>query len=281
MSILFPSFGKAQYILVQFKDNTSKRIECTDNLYFDLTYDNFIVIKHYNVSLLEFKISDVSYVSYVMPKSPKPGDVNEDNKVNISDVVAVVNIMAGKDYHVTVPTDEDDPWGLCPDPHHPHTIDMGVAGLWSCCNVGASTPLERGSYFAWGETDEKDNYTINTYLYGRQVDGYDICDDILPDIQGSDYDAAHVKWGGDWVMPSLSDFKMLFDNCTRKKVTINGVPGTKYTYIDGSPEKERPCVFFPYVGYMIGTQNWIDVPQEKDMYNSYYWLSHLRTEDAN
>ena len=30
---------------------------------------------------------------------------------------------------------------------------MGKAGVWSCCNVGASSPLERGSFYAWGETE--------------------------------------------------------------------------------------------------------------------------------
>ena len=78
-------------------------------------------------------------------------DVNCDGNVNISDVVAVVNIMAGQE------TDMDDPAvaaGFCPNSHHPHFINMGDGRKWSCCNVGATAPWEFGGHYAWGETEE-------------------------------------------------------------------------------------------------------------------------------
>ncbi len=39
-------------------------------------------------------------------------------------------------------------WKLCPDGNHPHMIDLGLPSgtKWACCNVGASSPEEYGSY---------------------------------------------------------------------------------------------------------------------------------------
>ena len=122
LCILCTSSVKAQYMDIEFKDGTNKKIEWSDLMTIDMSDQEFIVIKKFSQRVFEMKSSDVSTMHYIPLKSSKPGDVNEDEKVDISDVVAVINIMAGKDYHVTVPTDEDDPWGLCPDTHHPHAI---------------------------------------------------------------------------------------------------------------------------------------------------------------
>ena len=39
-------------------------------------------------------------------------------------------------------------------------VDLGLpSGLkWATCNVDATTPEEYGGYYAWGETEEKENY---------------------------------------------------------------------------------------------------------------------------
>jgi len=100
----------------------------------------------------------------------------------------------------------------CPDSKHPHAIDMGVAGKWACCNVGASSPEEFGGYYAWGETEEKDNYAKSTYkYYDSSSNSYIYLGD---DIAGTSYDVAHVKWGGKWKMPSLERINLLLGNCS-------------------------------------------------------------------
>ena len=55
---------------------------------------------------------------------------------------------------------QDDVVLTCPDDNHPHDIDLGLPSgtMWACCNVGAQKPYERGGYYAWGETEEKDSY---------------------------------------------------------------------------------------------------------------------------
>lgn len=89
---------------------------------------------------------------------------------------------------------------LCPDDHHPHAIDLGLPSgtLWACCNVGASKPEEYGGYYAWGETEEKYDYSLGTYH------GPDIAD-----ICGTQYDVAYVKWGSEWKMPSAKQIEEL------------------------------------------------------------------------
>lgn len=41
----------------------------------------------------------------------------------------------------------------CPDGNHPHYIDLGLPSgtKWACCNVGASSPEEYGSYLTFDE----------------------------------------------------------------------------------------------------------------------------------
>ena len=46
-------------------------------------------------------------------------------------------------------------------------VNLGLPSgtLWATCNVGASSPYESGSYFAWGETETKDIYTWENYKF--------------------------------------------------------------------------------------------------------------------
>ena len=44
-------------------------------------------------------------------------------------------------------------------------VDLGLSVKWADCNVGASSPGEYGDYFAWGETETKDEYTIGNYKW--------------------------------------------------------------------------------------------------------------------
>ena len=134
--------------------------------------------------------------------------------------------------------------GLCPDNRHPHMIDLGIEGVkWSCCNIGASAPWEYGSYYAWGETEEKSKYDWSTYVY---CDGsYDTCHGIGTDISGTLYDAATAKWGAPWRMPTLAECKALRD-CSFDWTTLNDVSGCKFTGSNGN------SIFLPAAGCFWG-----------------------------
>ena len=131
----------------------------------------------------------------------------------------------------------------CPDDHHPHLIDLGLPSgtKWACCNVGADAPESYGGYYAWGETTEKDVYDWNTYTY---CDGsYNTCHDLGSDIAGTQYDVAHVQWGGSWVMPSKEQQDELRANCTYTWTTKNGINGGQFTGPNGG------IIFLPAAGY--------------------------------
>jgi hypothetical protein len=41
----------------------------------------------------------------------------------------------------------------------PEAVDLGLSVKWASFNVGAQSPEQRGSYFAWAETRQKNNYS--------------------------------------------------------------------------------------------------------------------------
>ena len=120
-------------------------------------------------------------------------------------------------------------------------IDLGLPSgtKWASCNVGATKPEEYGGYFAWGETEEKEVYNESTYKYYQNGEWVN----LGSDISGTEYDVAHVKWGGNWCMPTLDDINELINNCTSEWTTLNGVNGTKFTSnINGN------SIFLPATG---------------------------------
>lgn len=136
----------------------------------------------------------------------------------------------------------------CPDDHHPHMIDLGLPSgtKWACCNVDTDHPENQspenyGGYYAWGETEEKSTYYWNTYTH---CDGSSsTCHDLGSDIAGTQYDVAHVQWGGSWVMPSLDQIEELLDNCPFEWMTFNGVNGRRFIGNNGG------IIFLPAAGY--------------------------------
>ena len=136
----------------------------------------------------------------------------------------------------------------CPDNKHPHMIDLGLPSgtKWACCNIGAEKPEGYGGYYAWGETQTKSTYNDDTYLYCKNDSSYQ---SIGSDIAGTQYDVAHMKWGGSWMMPSADQQDELISNCTYEWTTVNGVKGGKFT-----SKKNGASIFLPAAGY-----RWSDV----------------------
>ena len=168
--------------------------------------------------------------------------MNDDGVVDVTDVIQLVNYILGKENETHV------------------AVDLGLPSgtKWATCNVGASKPEEYGGYYAWGETEEKEVYSQDAYMYYKNGEYVN----LGSDISGTKYDVAHVKWGGNWCMPTKDDIKELLDNCTSEWTTLNGVNGRKFTSnINGN------SIFLPAAGY-----RW-----DGDLYNAgeygYYWSS--------
>lgn len=100
-------------------------------------------------------------------------------------------------------------------------VDLGLSVKWATKNVGASSPSDYGDYFAWGETQKKDNYTWKTCFDCLDGKGWGSGDSwgtykiggktsISP---SSDHDTARENWGGTWRMPTNAEFEELCEKC--------------------------------------------------------------------
>ena len=114
-------------------------------------------------------------------------------------------------------------------------VDLGLPSgtLWATCNIGASNSWENGDYFAWGETNPKNEYSEYTYTYRDNPE-------TLPPSQ----DAATVNWGSDWCMPTQQQCQELSDNCTWTWTTLNGKNGYEVKSENGN------SIFLPASGWM-------------------------------
>ncbi len=118
-------------------------------------------------------------------------------------------------------------------------VDLGLSVKWAKCNVGASSPTSYGSYYAWGETTIKSQYTEkNCITSGKSIS----------DISGnSKYDTARANWGGTWRLPTAKEFDELKSKCKREWTTVEGVKGYKVTGPNGN------SIFLPAAGWRDGT----------------------------
>lgn len=173
-----------------------------------------------------------------------------------------------------------------PNSIHHDFVDLGLSVKWATMNVGAYSPEVYGDYFAWGETEPY--YEVKKGLWGKPVwktdkdDGYswssyfdtDEWGDTFSKYNNSDGktvldlddDVAHVKWGGNWRIPTSAEFDELRNNCTWTRTSLNGVYGFKIT--SNISDYEGCYIFLPSAGYYSGSSiNYVD--------NAHYWSSSL------
>ena len=175
-------------------------------------------------------------------------DMNDDGELNITDVTMMIDLIL----HST----QEPSYLTCPDSNHPHLIDLGLPSgtKWACCNVGATSPTSYGNYYAWGETEEKEDYDLFSYQFAYRDNnpedgfweydhdtGYWHYENLGSSISGTQYDVAHVKWGGNWVMPNNSQITELIENCTIEFVQMYNY-GCKFTGANGG------SIFLPAAG---------------------------------
>jgi len=146
--------------------------------------------------------------------------------------------------------------------HNGHEwVDLGLpSGLkWATCNVGASRPGDYGNYYAWGETSTKGDYSWSTYEWYDNFTGT-VTKYKADELDPSD-DAATANWGGDWRLPTKTEFEELLRECTWEWTTHNGHNGYKVT----GPNSQS--IFLPAAGWRLRA--------DEDRVGSYgyYWSS--------
>ncbi len=134
-------------------------------------------------------------------------------------------------------------------------VDLGLPSgtLWATCNIGAMSPEQYGNYYAWGETNTKSTYSLNTYKYYNS--NYDMITKYWTDssygrmdnkttLETCD-DVVAYSWGGKWRIPSRADWFELINYCTWTWTSINGRSGYKVSCLTN----KNNYIFLPAAGY--------------------------------
>ncbi|MBO4560357.1 MAG: fimbrillin family protein [Bacteroidaceae bacterium] len=202
-------------------------------------------------------------------------DVVDMNTISVSEWEAAADLTGGV--------------AVVQDPYNGHEyVDLGLPSdlKWATCNVGASKPEEYGDYFAWGDTETKDNYNWSNYKWCNGSEetltkycskgdyGKDGFTDSKTTLEAED-DAASYNWGGSWRMPTETDWRELLDNNNCKwdwfdagNTDFGGIAGYKVTsQKDGYKDR---FIFLPAAGCIIVND------LENVGYGGVYWSSSLR-----
>jgi len=165
-------------------------------------------------------------------------------------------------------------------------VDLGLSVMWATFNVGASSPSEFGDYFAWGEIEPKQDYSMAQYRYwtgydslgNEQFSKYVVASSLgsFGTIDGKtvldeEDDAAYAKWGGAWRIPTRAEFEELTTKCTWQWVDSDGETGFLITSnVDGYSDRS---IFMPAAG-KFGTEL-----VDASLYGR-YWSSSLFTSHS-
>lgn len=149
-------------------------------------------------------------------------------------------------------------------------IDLGLPSgtLWADRNLGASAPGDYGMHFAWGETKQKEEYSMESYSYEYISDDGASMSIGRPRIEVdennnlvSKCDAATVLLGTSFRMPTRAEMLELINCCTWKK------EGILYR-ITGPNENS---IYLPLVYHVENRENF-------DTF--YYWTSTKHVNKA-
>ena len=172
-------------------------------------------------------------------------------------------------YYFDNPTDYDLIYvekPMCPDGNHPHMIDLGLPDgtMWSCCNIGASSPSEYGGLYCFGEPT---GAMGTTNSWGWQP---------WPEtISGTSYDIARAQWGDGWHLPTTSEAGQIYYSyygCEWIWTSYEGTPGYKVVGPNGN------SIFLPAGGNRWASSNG-DVVHGKNEDCS-YWLGNVIIEEG-
>ena len=179
-------------------------------------------------------------------------------------------------------------------------VDLGLPSglLWATCNLGATKPEEYGDYFAWGET-EPYYVSLNPLVWKEgKESGYDwpsykwcmglyyqltkYCTEstilsfgyngFMDDktILDPEDDAAHVRLGGKWRIPTDAEWTELREKCTWRWTSLYGIYGREVTGPNGK------SIFLP------ASDEWNGTTFNDSTYSfGLYWSSSLYTDSPD
>lgn len=151
-----------------------------------------------------------------------------------------------------------------PDFSYTKEIDLGLPSgtIWAGWNIGASKAEDAGGLYAWGDTISR---KVFKHYFDSSFTEFTLAKGATS-ILYSDYDVAHVAWGGGWRMPTKSEFAELCRSCTWRYATYRGSKGIRGKGPNGN------TIFFPVTGY--GNENGVWC-RKGDMAEGAYFCGEL------
>ena len=138
------------------------------------------------------------------------------------------------------------------DFYKPEAVDLGEMTSavnsvkthvkWATWNLGADNEKGKGLFYSWGELEEKNEPSEDNYLYEDN-----------PEILPPGRDAATVRLGAPWRMPTFHELSGLFrtrydtENYSWTYETVGGVNGWRITRLTGDIAGNN--IFIPLAGY--------------------------------
>lgn len=134
-------------------------------------------------------------------------------------------------------------------------VDLGLSVKWAATDIGNWCFCEHGAYFKWGE--------INPTDITSRVDSVYSIDIPNNDIAGlKRYDAATLRWGESWRMPTISEIKELKTKCKWKWISLGANSG----YLVTGPNGKQ--IFLP-ISYEEGGFIWSSTLYQENRTQAY------------
>lgn len=129
----------------------------------------------------------------------------------------------------------------------PAAVDLGLSVKWAACNLGADVPEASGEYYAWAEAAPKQEYSWDSYAWGR--DTWESLTKYnagfrLGYLMEKEDDAAAAALGAGWRIPTDPEWRELLSECDWTWCSQGGVNGYKVSSRSGSAS-----IFLPAAGY--------------------------------
>lgn len=145
-------------------------------------------------------------------------------------------------------------------------VDLGLGVKWATYNVGTTSDMAAGYYVAFGDTLERQDYTLANYIHYDALTKKYTTEGMNP--LDAKYDAANCQWGGTWRMPTFEEWADLINHCDWVW------EGKGYrVYKKGSTNKDE-SIFLPVTGYKVTEYSSISHYFQNQCI---YWISQYNT----
>ena len=138
-------------------------------------------------------------------------------------------------------------------------VDLGLSVRWADRNIGARSEMGDCEYFAWAETQTKEEFAKRTYKPAKKYKAN-------MSLEPSD-DASTKRWGPGWHIPTPLQWKELKEKCILENVKLNGVWVLKVTGFNGN------SIYLPYNRGKMG----VSESRTKEG-TANYWTNTLTSE---